>query len=91
MDSSNLNKILNDRLNSINRTTRNALSNCFKDEIFIPVYNISLREQKELALRRLQKVISTKMVSIRDFLNDPENIFTVHEMVNIFINLAWLC
>ena len=82
MDSTGLNKILNDKLNSINRTTRNALSNCFKDDVFVPVYNISLREQKELALRRLQKVISTRMVSIRDFLKDPENIFTVHEMVN---------
>jgi hypothetical protein len=89
-DTINLNKVLNIRLNSNNRTTRNALSNLFKDDIFIPKYDISARDQKELALERLKKVANTKMISIRDFLKDPENIFTAHEMVILF-NPAWLC
>jgi acyl-CoA oxidase len=82
MDYSKLHKLLNDNLNKVNRNTRNALANVLKDNLFVPVYDISLREMKELALKRLQKVTSSKMVSIRDFLKDPENIFTTHEMVN---------
>ena len=82
MDYSKLHKVLNDNLNRVNRNTRNALANTLKDNIFVPVYDISLREMKELAFKRLQKVMSSKMVSIRDFLKDPENIFTTHELVN---------
>ena len=70
-------------LNNVNQNTRKILTETFNDKIFVPVYNISLRESKELALERLKKVISTKVVSIRDFLTDPRNIFTVHEMVTI--------
>jgi acyl-CoA oxidase len=73
--------VLNKQLNSVNKTTRNTLALCFKDKLFTPVYDISLRNQKELALERLKKVMSTKVVSISDFLKDPDNIFTVHEMV----------
>ena len=78
---SNINKILNNRLNNQNRTTRNALFNLFKEDLFIPKYDISQREQKELAFKRLQKVANTKMISIKDFQKDPENIFTAHEIV----------
>jgi hypothetical protein len=81
MDNSKLHKILNENLNSVNKTTRNALSNILKDSLFVPIYDISLREKKELALKRLQKITSAKVVSVKDFLKDPENIFTTHEMV----------
>jgi hypothetical protein len=87
MENNDVNEIktqLDKALNSTNRTTRRTLANTFKDELFTPVYDISLRKAKDLALERMKKVISSKVVSIRDFLNDPENIFTVHEMV-IFI------
>jgi acyl-CoA oxidase len=76
-------KILDDALNTVNRNTRNELTQTFNDKLFVPVYDISLRNAKELALERLKKVISTKVVSIRDFVTNPENIFTVHEMVKI--------
>jgi acyl-CoA oxidase len=74
-------KILDEALNTVNRNTRKTLSETFNDKLFVPVYDISLRNSKELALERLKKVISSKVVSIRDFLTNPENIFTVHEMV----------
>jgi acyl-CoA oxidase len=70
-------------LNNVNKNTRKILAETFNDKIFVPVYDISLRNSKELALERLKKVISTKVVSIRDFLTNPKNIFTVHEMVTI--------
>jgi acyl-CoA oxidase len=81
MDLHKLHKILNDNLNSVNRTTRTGLSNVLKDEIFVPVYDMSLRDMKDLAFKRLQKITQSKIVSIRDFLKDPDNIFTTHEMV----------
>jgi acyl-CoA oxidase len=77
----NINSDLNDLLNSVNKNTRKALSLVLKDKIFVPVYDVSLRQTKEIALERLKKVISTKIVSVRDFLTDPENIFTTHEML----------
>lgn len=83
MEANNISGILNEQLNGVNKTTRDAMSAILKDKEFVPVYDISLREMKEVALKRLQKVISNKVVSIRDFLKDPDNIFTMHEMVNI--------
>ena len=77
-------------LNNVNKNTRKILEETFNDKIFVPVYDISLRNSKELALERLKKVISTKVVSIRDFQTNPENIFTVHEMVTIYIRLIIL-
>jgi acyl-CoA oxidase len=77
----NLKTVLNDSLNKSNRNTRRALANILKEKIFTPVYDISLREMKSLAQERLKKVMSTKVVSVKDFLTDPENIFTTHEIL----------
>jgi acyl-CoA oxidase len=71
-------------LSSVNSNTRQVLSELFKDKVFTPVYDISLRNQKELAFDRLKKVMSAKPCSVKDFLTDPNNIFTMHEMVIIF-------
>jgi acyl-CoA oxidase len=68
-------------LNSLNPETREKIFNLAKDPIFTPVYDISIRDQKELAQQRLKLISSAKAVSIRDFLINPENIFTMHELV----------
>jgi hypothetical protein len=88
MEKTLLCKILDDNLNSINRNTRDALAELFKNDLFIPIYDISIREMKELALKRLQKIASSKIVSVRDFLENPENIFTTHEMVSEFLTYS---
>ncbi len=80
-ETQNLKSTLRETLNKTNRNTRKALANVLKEKIFTPVYDISLREMKSLAQERLKKVMSTKVVSIKDFLFDPENIFTTHEML----------
>jgi len=88
MESKSIKAILDEKLNYQNRNTRNALSEIFKDKIFTPVYDISLRNHKELAYDRLKKVMEKKPCSVKDFLTDPNNIFTMHEMVilkNIFL------
>ena len=52
-----------------------------RDPIMTPVYNISLSYSRELALERLQKVTSLRATSVRDFGDNPRNIFSTHEML----------
>lgn len=83
MKTKTINEILNNELNSTNKLTREIISKAaLEDDLFIPVYDISMRNQKDLAYKRLMKLLSLKTVSVRDFLKDPENIFVTHEMVD---------
>ena len=79
--SANLTYLIDKSLNSVNRETREKYSEISKDPLFTPIYDISIRDQKALAQKRLKKVAEYKLVSVRDFKRDPENIFTMHEMV----------
>ena len=42
---------------------------------------LTLDQQRELAMQRIQVVSDAKLFSIFDFENDPINIFTAHEML----------
>lgn len=64
-----------------NFSTRESLKALGKDELFNPRYNISLDDQRELALQRLKKVAETKAVSVTDFEFNPQNIFAAHEVL----------
>ena len=66
-----------------NHETRSQLRELFKDELFTPRFNIPLAEERELALKRLQKVCDHKMISVLDFKNNPHRIFSVHEAVGM--------
>jgi len=80
--SSELSSIFDKHLNSLNRDTRSKLLKLFRDDpLFVPKFDVSLREEKVIAQARLQKVCDLNVVSIRDFLTNPENIFTTHEIV----------
>lgn len=67
-------------LDNNNFETRDKLKELFKDELFTPKYNISLDEERDLAYQRLKKVCDLKTVSVKDFWNNPKNIFTAHEL-----------
>ena len=73
--------IISTSLNSVNKETREKVFSLVQDPLFTPVYDISIKNQKVLAQERLKKISAAKLVSVRDFRNDPENIFTMHEMV----------
>ncbi len=77
----NTKEFINKSLNSVNAETRQKIYNIAKDPLFTPIYDLSIRNQKELAQQRLKAISSAKVVSIKDFLSNPENIFTMHEMV----------
>jgi len=52
-----------------------------KQDDFKPKYAISLDEERELALTRLQKVCSEDFMSVRDFADNPHRIFAAHELM----------
>ena len=81
MENKSIKAVLDEKLSSRNANTRKLLSKTFEDKVFTPVYDISLRNQKELAYDRLKRVMADKPCSVRDFQTDPDNIFTMHEMV----------
>jgi acyl-CoA oxidase len=49
------------------------------DPIFIPKWNISIEEERELALERLKRLCHSGAFSIRDFQKNPLRIFAAHE------------
>jgi seryl-tRNA synthetase len=57
--------------------------NFSKDELFIPQYDISIKESRELALKRLKLICDNNYVSVLDFKNNPHRIFASHELASI--------
>lgn len=79
MQSADIQK-LNELLEPDNRKTRQSLRDIFKDPIFIPRYDVSLRYERELALERLLKISQAKVFSVTDFETNPLNIFAGKEI-----------
>jgi len=53
------------------------------EPVMVPRYNISLEEERELALRRLQRICDNKFISVKDFWNNPLRVFAAHELAAI--------
>ncbi|PRP86924.1 hypothetical protein PROFUN_03672 [Planoprotostelium fungivorum] len=66
-----------------NHETRDRFREFLKDPIFVPRYDMDLRDERELALQRLQKVAQAKLVSVKDFLNNPLRVFASHELAGM--------
>lgn len=54
-----------------------------EDPLMTPKYNISLDEERELALKRLKKLCDKGFISVLDFKNNPLWIFAAHELVAV--------
>lgn len=50
------------------------------EPVMVPRYNISLEEERDLALRRLQRICDNKFISVLDFNDNPHRIFAAHEL-----------
>jgi acyl-CoA oxidase len=48
--------------------------------LFVPQFNISIDEERRLALQRLQAICSQDFFSVRDFRTNPDKIFAAHEL-----------
>ena len=53
----------------------------FKDRVWIPRYNMDWEQTRAEPMARLQKVLQSGLVSVKDFFNDPKNIFLAHELI----------
>lgn len=45
------------------------------NDIFIPKYNATLAEEREIAYQKLLKLAESKLMSVKDFWHNPLNIF----------------
>lgn len=66
-----------------NHDTREGLRKLFKEPIFVPKYNMSLDEERQLAYDRLKRICDSGLFSVKDFWNNPRNIFAAHEITGM--------
>lgn len=71
---------LQHELDFANHEQRARMKEFMRDPLFVPQYNISVDEERTLALRRLQAICSQGFFSVRDFLTNPDKIYAAHEI-----------
>lgn len=54
-----------------------------ENPLFVPRYNMTLDEERELALKRLKTICDAGFISVMDFKNNPLKIFAAHELAVI--------
>ncbi|KAJ3337973.1 hypothetical protein HDU83_008394 [Entophlyctis luteolus] len=75
---------LNELLEFDNRPNRAAMKNTlFRDRIWAPRLEASLKHDRELALERLKLIARGKHISVTDFESNPLNVFAAHECVGM--------
>src|SRR5690349_20692713 len=79
---------LNELLEPDNRAKRFALRRLFSnDPVFVPRFDLTLKEERELALRRLQRLCAPdgRYISVHDFADGRKvlNVFAVHEIAGL--------
>lgn len=63
-----------------NHEMRDELRKFMSSDLMKPRYNISLAEEREVALERLQAICDKEFISVLDFVNNPLRIFAAHEI-----------
>ncbi len=71
---------LQHELDFANHEQRAKMKAFFNQPLFVPQYNISVDEERKLALKRLQAVCSQGFFSVKDFKTNPDKIFAAHEL-----------
>eukprot|EP00095_Tigriopus_kingsejongensis_P008197 maker-scaffold895_size84271-snap-gene-0.25 protein:Tk08197 transcript:maker-scaffold895_size84271-snap-gene-0.25-mRNA-1 annotation:"hypothetical protein LOTGIDRAFT_127454" len=66
-----------------NHEMRAKFRKFISDPVMIPRYNIPLAEERELALKRLQRICDNDFISVMDFQNNPLKIFAAHELASV--------
>lgn len=66
-----------------NLEMRNELREFLSHPVMKPKYNISLAEEREVALQRLKSICDAGFISVLDFKNNPLKIFATHELASI--------
>lgn len=76
-------KKLRQVLENDNHDYREKLKLLFSDPLFIPRLDLSLKEQRDLAYKRLFKLFQSGLVDLLDFERDPRRIFALHEVCSM--------
>ncbi len=63
-----------------NHEMRDKFRALMRHPLFIPRYDLTLADERELALRRLRMVCEAGLISVLDFWNNPLRIFAAHEL-----------
>jgi len=66
-----------------NHDQRRRMKEFMKQPLFAPRYNISIDEERRLALARLQAICSQGFFSVKDFKTDPDKVFAAHEIAGL--------
>ena len=53
----------------------------FEDEVWIPRFNVPLNQQRDDAFKKLSAISKSKLISVKNFFDNPKNIFLAHEFV----------
>ena len=55
-----------------------------RDPVFIPVYNYAtLDDNRQHSMKKMRKVFSERLMSVKEFNTDPHNVFSSHEFVGL--------
>lgn len=73
------------QLDHDNHEMRRDLRNFLCSPDFVPQYDISLADERALALRRLQLLTAApgRFISVKDFLHNPHRVFAAHEIIGL--------
>merc|ERR1719340_565627 len=74
---------LKNLLDHDNIEMRDQFRDFLKQDLFKPRYNMSLEEERELALKRLKAICDAGFISVLDFVHNPLRIFAAHELAVI--------
>lgn len=66
-----------------NHDMRDKFRALLADPLYKPRYNLTLEEERELALQRLTRICREGLISVLDFKNNPLRIFAAHELAVI--------
>ena len=77
------------KLLGISAEKRDKWFNLLRDPVFTPVYNYAnLTDAREHSMRKVRRVWSERLFSVREFDTDPHNIFSSHEFIALIDSAA---
>ncbi len=66
-----------------NHEMREEFRDFVSDPVMVPIYNIPLAEERDLAFKRLKRICEAGFISVLDFRTNPLKIFAAHELAAI--------
>eukprot|EP00794_Sanderia_malayensis_P014389 gene14389-15887_t len=66
-----------------NHEMRAKFRDFVSEPVMVPIYNIPLAEERDLAFKRLKRICDAGFISVLDFKNNPLRIFAAHELAAI--------